>query len=38
MYFFFWFSKGRIYNSMVDNLLSSLRTDRIHRIDVNFKI
>ncbi|EGR29800.1 serine esterase, putative [Ichthyophthirius multifiliis] len=31
-------AKGRLYNSMVDNLLSSLRTDRIHRIDVNFKI
>ncbi|KAL4501451.1 hypothetical protein ABPG72_021258 [Tetrahymena utriculariae] len=30
--------KGRIYNSMVDNLIGQLRTDRIHRIDVNFKI
>lgn len=28
--------KGRKYEKMVDNLLSSLRTNKINRIDVNF--
>ena len=31
-------SNGKAYQIMVDNLLSKLRTNKIHRIDVNFQI
>lgn len=29
---------GRLYNQMVNNIFKGLITDRIHRIDVDFKI
>lgn len=27
-----------MYERMMENLLNNLKTDRVHRIDVNFKI
>ena len=30
--------KGALYQKMLENILGNLKIDRIHRIDVNFKI
>lgn len=34
----FQFSKGALYQKILENLLGNLQTDRIHRVDVNFNI
>lgn len=32
------YSKRNMYERMMENLLKDIKTDRVHRIDVNFKI